>query len=237
MPSRGAIGPPPGGVERSSPSWTYGDVVARKTANVLGALLLVVVLYIALAHARRQSREPIIIHAAAASVERDLDAVIADADAIVVGQALGVKPARWSTVDGRLPPNTTVRSMPRGLVIFTDLEFQISEIVKGNPEGRVIRVRTFGGQVEQDEMIVEGEPALRTGDAYLLFLVKDTGSTAAIEPGDYLIIGASDNTYRISGDIATSSRDTWELEVLIQYIQDAQPAASPWPPRTQPGAG
>lgn len=164
-------------------------------------------------------REPITITSYASFVEMSLDDLIAKADVIVIGEFITIHRSRWNTPDGNLPSNATIESVSqKHLVIFTDANFQVAQYLKGDVQSPVIRIRTFGGQVGADSMIVSSEPTYVIGQAYLLFLFHNTGTTANIDPGSFY---GTDSPYEIRDGKAISSDNEWVLEDLIAYIQNS----------------
>lgn len=168
---------------------------------------------------KRENREPIIITSYASLEKMSIDDLIAKSDLVVIGWVDTVYPSRWNTSDGNLPDNVTVETISSDTIIFTDISFHISEILKGKIEQSQVRIRIFGGEVKQDRMTISGEPSLITGQPYLLFLSPDTGLTSEIEPGHFLVTGAIQGAYQISGDKAISVSDEWLLQDLVDYIR------------------
>lgn len=190
---------------------------------VLVAVALTAVGVLSSVFFKQENREPIIITSYASLEKMSIDDLIAESDLIVIGWVETVHPSRWNTADGYLPDDVTVKTISSDMVIFTDIGFNISEILKGETEHSQVRIRTFGGEVGQDRMIVSGEPSLIAGQTYLLFLSPDTGLTSEIEPGHYLVTGAIQGAYQISGDKAISVSDEWLLQDLVDYIRKSLP--------------
>lgn len=166
---------------------------------------------------KNNKREAITITSYASVVERSLDELIGVADLIVVGDFLNTYPSRWNTANGRLPDNATIELVSQQrLRIFKDSNFQVAQYIKGDVQSPVIRIRTMGGQVGEDSMIVSGQPVYEIGQTYLLFLYYNTGASANIDPGSYY---GSSTLYEISDGKAISVKDEWVLEELIAYIQ------------------
>jgi hypothetical protein len=172
-------------------------------------------------------RDPITITSYASVTEMSLDDLIAKADIIAIGEFSAIQPSRWSTPNGKLPPNTTLDYVSEHrLRIFSDSPFHTSSILKGESQSPVIRVRTFGGSVGQDSMTISGEPVYETDKLYLLFLYYNTGTTADIDSGAYY---GSYVFYEIIDGQAVSARDKWLLEDLIAYIEKPLAAATAVP--------
>lgn len=166
---------------------------------------------------KTNKREAITITSYASMVEMSLDDLIERADLIVIGDFLNIHPSRWNTVNGKLPDNATIELVSQqDLSIFTDSNFQVAQYIKGDVQSPVIRIRTMGGQVGEDSMIVSGQPVYEIGQTYLLFLYFNTGATADIDPGSYY---GSSILYKITDGKAISVKDEWVFEELIAYIQ------------------
>lgn len=166
---------------------------------------------------KTNKREAITITSYASMVEMSLDDLIERADLIVIGDFLNIHPSRWNTANGKLPDNATIELVSQqDLSIFTDSNFQVAQYLKGDARSPIVRIRTFGGKVGNDSMIVSGEPVYEIGRTYLLFLYYNTGATANIDPGSYY---GSSAPYEITDGKAVSVKDEWVLEELIAYIQ------------------
>ena len=178
---------------------------------------------------RCDKREPITITSNPSYPEMSLDTLIAEADLIVIGTPDTIYPSRWNTVGGKLPDGITVRTITPDRVIFTDANFRVDQVIKGSTNEGMLRIRSLGGIVGQDQMIVSGVANLETGKEYLLFLGKDiVGSTTNIEPGHYFVRGGLQGLYQVSDSKAKSVKDEWQLEELITYIQNL-PTETPTP--------
>ncbi len=57
--------------------------------------------------------------------------------------------------------------------IMTDVQFAVSEVVKGRPQNREITVTLMGGQVGDLTTLIIGGPELIPGRAYVLFLNEE----------------------------------------------------------------
>ncbi len=190
----------------------------KKILIAVVAITGVAILYYIL-NINGNKREPIILTSNASYAEMSLDTLITEADLIVIGSVDKVHPSRWNTPSGKLPKGITVHTITPDKVIFTDVNFSVDQILKGQSNQKTVRIRSLGGVVGQDQMIVSGVASLEIGNTYLLFLGKDTGSTADITPGHYFVRGGLQGLYQISEGKATSFRDEWLLEELIAYIE------------------
>lgn len=203
-----------------------GENMSKKVfISILIGVLVLTVIY------NKNNREPIIITRYASVAEMSLEEIITESDLIVIGEFISILPSRWSTDNGRLPGNATIDSVSQQrLTIFTDSIFQVNQYLKGETQNSTIRIRTFGGQVGQDRMIVSGGLSYKTEQAYLLFLSHDTGATADIDPGDFLATGVYQGVYEILDGKAKSREDEWSLEELLAHIEQSLSAEIPISP-------
>lgn len=168
---------------------------------------------------KTKAREPIFITGYASIEEMSLDNLISEADLIVIGEVKSTDPSHWNTEDGLLPSDITAKNINSKFAIYTDQLFLPNFIIKGETQPS-IRIRYFGGQVNQDIMTVSGEVPLETQKGYLLFLVEDVlGTTANINKGHYIVLGSNQGVYEVNNNKAISFRDEWDLDELITYIQ------------------
>ena len=165
-----------------------------------------------------KEQEPLSIYVGVTYVEKSLDNLIDEAELIVIGEVDTILPSRWSTFSGKRPNDDEVSDY----TIYTDVIFQVNQVLKGQIESSAIHIRTFGGKVGQDQMVVSLETQFEIGQTYLLFLSLDTGSTANIDPGHYSEDGGGgQGVYEIHDGKAISGNDEWILEDMIAYIQNA----------------
>ena len=192
------------------------EKVNKKIVVVIAVFAGISVLF-ANSFIKNNRREAITITFYASEAEMSLDELIGKADLIVVGEFLTIDSSRWSTANGKLPDNAAIELVSQQrLRIFNDSNFQVTQHLKGDVQNPIVRIRTFGGQVGEDSMIVSGQPIYKTDQTYLLFLFYNTGTTANIDPGSYYGTSAP---YEITDGKAISVKDEWVLEDLIAYIQ------------------
>ncbi len=166
---------------------------------------------------KEDDREPIIITAYSSYESMSLDTLITDADLIVAGTADVTYPSRWNTSDGKLPRGTTVYSIAPDKFIFTDINFNVNQVLKGEKNQNMLRIRSLGGVVEQDQMIAD-DVILKFGKNYLLFLLQDVRQSGNTDPIPYWTFGHQ-GIYEIADGKAISIDEEWVLEELIAYIE------------------
>ncbi|WP_110515380.1 hypothetical protein [Herpetosiphon llansteffanensis] len=144
-----------------------------------------------------EERESIIISSHATMEFKSLEDLIQQSDLIVHGAVSTATPARWNTPDGTLPHTVTLDTISANFIIYTDMVFEPKAILKGNVPNDQLIVRTFGGSVGKDHMTIDAEE-LKPSTEYVIFLAKDTGSTAQLGPRHYLVLGATQGVYEIT---------------------------------------
>ena len=144
-----------------------------------------------------EEREPIIISSHTAMEFKSLEDLIQQSDLIVHGTISTANPARWNTPDGTLPNTVTLDTISADFIIYTDMVFEPKAVLQGNVPNDQLIIRTFGGSVGKDQMTIDAEE-LKPGTEYVIFLAKDTGSTAQLGPEHYLVFGATQGVYEIT---------------------------------------
>jgi len=153
--------------------------------------------------------------------QMSIDDKIKDAEIILIGQVRTNLPSRWNAPDGNDSKNASPEEVSHAHGLFTDSIISMQRIVKGEVVTPVVRVRSFSGQIETVIWVNKSEPSFVKNRDYLLFLIRDTGATAGIDPGDYVSVTANMAVYEIVDGKAISADDEWVLEDLIAYIQNA----------------
>ena len=100
-----------------------------------------------------------------------LDRLAAGSDSIVVGEVLGTH-SYWG--EGKR-------------FILTDVNLEVSEVVKGNTETRQVVVTLLGGTVNDTTTLIVGGAVLQPGHSYLVFLGQADlpGAPAALTVRDH----------------------------------------------------
>jgi hypothetical protein len=161
-----------------------------------------------------------IINAEASLVAKTVDDLIAESTLIVTGQLEAIYPSRWGTESGTLPPGIAARdALPMySIAIYTEVDIQVTEVLKGRLEGDAVLVRTFGGQVDQVRMSIEGYPWFEFGRTYLLFLRPGSGPWHDVGDAHYSVHGANQGLFVISDGKVSSVRDEFALGELLDRI-------------------
>jgi len=171
---------------------------------------------------RESKREPIEITVSASLRELTIDDLIEEAELVIVGAVDTVLPSKWKTADGKIPNNFTAREIIESdLSIFTDTLISINQIIKGNYDETIVRVRSFVGEVDQVRFVSSDEPTYEQGQVYLLFLRRDFGPTQIVDPGDYIPVNAIDGVYKVVNGNAISVDDEWIFDELVAYVKDS----------------
>jgi len=166
-------------------------------------------------------REPITIVYHASYERLLLDDLIIRSDLIVIGNLKTIHASRWNTPDGNRPEGDPAQGIKPGNLIFTDMDFNATQLIKGDTQQKKARIRSLGGIVDGDLMVAD-KIIPEMGKTYLLFLnLNKRGSTANIIPGHYWITGGGwQGLYEIIDGRAISKVDEWNLDELIVYIQN-----------------
>ena len=189
----------------------------KKTLFLIVAFILIAGIIYVLG-SKNDVRESITINVNTSYAMMSIDDLITESDLIVIGNVNDVYASRWNTPDGRRPGGNAPQKITPDNIIFTDMDFKVAELIKG--EQKIARIRSLGGVADGDRMIADNLIP-ETNKTYLLFLYLDTvGSTATILPGHYWITGTGyQGLYEIVGDRAISASDEWALNDLIAYIE------------------
>lgn len=201
----------------------------KKLSNafiVIGIVIGITATYSIFLLKKEESREPIIFTGEIGLLaEMDIDDLISEADIIVLGKFEAIPSSQWNTPNGQLPFLATSRTIwDEGLFIYTEQFFQASEILKKDPQGHVILVRTFGGQVGEDIMTPgnSNEVAYEAEQAYLLFLSYYPDRLKDSTPGYFVATGSYQGVYEIiDGKAISESGDIWIFEDLVTYIKES----------------
>ncbi len=186
--------------------------VAFILAAALGILLYAIV-------ARPNQVQPIVFEADNLFLPMSIDEMIQQAELIVLGEVQSNLPVHWNGPNGSDPQNASPEQIAAADGLFTDSIIFIDETWKGDVPEAVVRVRAFIGETLNVRWVDAYEPAFMEKRAYLLFLVKDTGVTANVDPGHYVPVNAGLAVYEIVDGKAISRHDKWRLDELIAYIE------------------
>lgn len=196
----------------------------------IGIIGLVVLLNTVL----KNRQGPVLLGSEGIYLKKSIDDKIKEAELIVIGEVTTVLPSRWNAPDGNDSKNASPEEVSRAHGLFTDSLISIQQILKGNIDTPFARVRSFVGEIETVVWANESQPDFETKRIYLLFLEKDDGATAKVDPGAYISVNANMAVYEIIDDKAISADDEWLLEDLIDYIEKS--LSSETPVSTEPSA-
>lgn len=150
-----------------------------------------------------------------------IDQKISTSEVIIVGTAKSLLPSKWLVSNGASEKNPSPEEVFRTGGLFTDALFSVEQVLKGEYNEPIIRVRSFIGETEQVRWVNLGQPIFREKQSFLMFLIKDTGPTSIIDSGDYISVNSKYAIYEIIDGKAISSEDEWILAELIEYIQNS----------------
>ena len=196
----------------------------NKKVIIFLAISLSVFILLGVIFTRKEAREPIIFSGESASLrELSIDDKIREAQLIMIGEVKTTLPSKWKFHNEKDTKDASPQEIFEAEGLFTDSMISIEQILKGNYAEPTIRARSFMGETEKIRWVDSSEPAFRKGQTYLLFLKKDSGPTANVDPGDYISVNANTAVYEIIDGKAVSADDEWVLDELIAYIENASP--------------
>jgi hypothetical protein len=168
------------------------------------------------------NEQPRISVSSNASLERlDLQALAKQADLVVIGTITDVGKPQWSAGEGFNADQLTAENLPADLMIFSDATVQIDQVLLGDGSVKSVAVRVFGGELDGVRVIVAPEPMLEAGSQYLMFLVKDIGSTAAIGQEHMIVLGSVQGICNLVDQQAVS-----QAEILASESADCAAAVT-----------
>ncbi|WKZ36922.1 MAG: hypothetical protein QY332_03160 [Anaerolineales bacterium] len=191
----------------------------KKTLFLMVALIVIPILIYVMGP-KKDKQEPITIISHASYVTMSIDELVTESDLIVIGYVNTIYASRWNTPNGRRPEGDPAQKITPDMTIFTDMDFNITQLIKGDIQQKNARIRSLGGVVDGDRMIAD-KIIPKMNKTYLLFLdFGRAGSTANVVTDHYWITGGGfQGLYEIIDDRAISVSDEWALKDLIAYIQ------------------
>ena len=165
-------------------------------------------------------KEPVVFSENASIREMTIDEKIQQSELIIVGRVNTKLPSKWKLEYQKEAKNVTPKDVLRDGGLFTDHLIKIDQVLKGDFQDKIIRIRSFTG--ENDFVRWEGasQPAYEVAHDYVFFLIKDFGPTTIVDPGDYISVNSNTAVYKIDNGQAVSADDQWVLEDLIAYINN-----------------
>lgn len=131
-----------------------------------------------------EDTEPERVYITGALVKRDVDDLFAQAEVIALGTITGQSEA------------FQIQNVAGTVANFTDYEFTVSQLWKGEPDTEPVTIRLQGGLAGNREEIYEHSPQLLQGQEYLLFLYQPGRGGAYNTEGDYYyILGLTQGTF------------------------------------------
>lgn len=137
------------------------------------------------------------------------NSLLADgSESIVIGHVIKTNLARWNTIDGKKPISTS--KMPASKEefeekekekrIYADVIIKVDKKIKNESTPAEIVVRTLGGNVGADFMLVEDEAKFEVGEKVLLFLTKEDPFTDNSAGTHYRVTGWKHGKFSITKD-------------------------------------
>lgn len=167
-------------------------------------------------------KEPVVIQEFGLMPEMTIDDLIRESDLIVIGTVETILPSKWTTPNGKISRDLTRKEiLDANLSIITDSLIEIDHVLKGAYSEKMVRVRSFFGEVDHYRYEIDSEEKYDVGKSYLLFLIKAFGRNQIIDPGGYMSVNSVYGVYEIYGDMAVTRGDEWLLGELIAYIEQS----------------
>ncbi len=152
------------------------------------SILLVAVLIAGAAALINTSKEKPTFAVSSASWTKDVlnNSHLADrSDTIIMGHVIEILPSKWNTPDGRKPVSDgkipaskeEFYNNQKEKRIYTDVIIKVDRILKNKSTPSTVTIRTMGGEVGEDGMLVEDEAKFEAGENVLLFLTKEDTDT------------------------------------------------------------
>jgi hypothetical protein len=137
---------------------------------------------------------------------RSLSDLTAAAPYIVVGTVVADA--------GQRQDDFSAGDMRGGALVFTDFQFHVSEVLKGDVTNERLIVHQTGGRANGVLMEVEDDPLFVVGAHYVLYLKYDEPS------GRYFVLGGPDGRLELQGERAHSlSQDFPDRGISDLYLQ------------------
>ncbi len=159
--------------------------------------------------------QPVYIHTSLA--ERSMDELLSDSTVIATGKITGGP-------HGVEIEHATVPGLTR---IYSEYDFTIDQVLKGQPYAETVSVRVLGGSVGLFTEVYDGSPQLNQEDEYLLFLVNENCGGAYHTEGDYYrLFGQVQGAYVLGEDAVYRNVGTGEElpgEALISPHLEEEP--------------
>lgn len=153
----------------------------------------------------QQQEEQVVTYVSGALAKMDLDELLTESSLVVKG----------TVTDDR--KSFQIRSVNGGVSIFTDISFQVSEVIRGETENDTITIRVQGGTVGNTTEIHEHDPIpYDAGQELLVFLYKPGRGGSYNTEGDYYyVLGLTQGVYAVSeeGYVSSTGAQITEKEV------------------------
>lgn len=181
---------------------------------------------------KENKKEPLTFTVSSLIEEISIDEKIKRAELVIIGEVKTVLPSKWKKQNEKDVKKATPQEIYE-FGLFTDSIISVDQILKGDYKEAAIRVRSYIGETEQVQVVNESQPIYKKGQIYLLFLIKDSGPTSIVDPGDYISVNSFTAVYEIiDGKAISGDGDEWVLEELVAYIEKSLSGELPLPTTT-----
>lgn len=137
---------------------------------------------------------------------------------ILIGTVKEIMLSKWNTPDGARP-GESIDDFKSSDEIYTDVVVEVDEYLKNPMSSKEVIVRTLGGTVGEDTMIVDDVASFQPGEKVLLYLSEDTYPyTKDVGPEHFIVTGCGKYTLTDEGE-AIGTYETVKLEDLLSTIE------------------
>lgn len=106
-----------------------------------------------------------------------------------------------------------VRSTAGSTQNYTDYTVTVSQILRGDWQGKTLTVRIPGGTVDNTTTVYDHCPELRKGEEYLLFLYQlGYGSSYTTKEDYYNILGLTQGVFQLSAEDSTADAPVYRSQ-------------------------
>ena len=167
----------------------------------------------------------------------DYENLTGRSDLIVIGSTVRAEDPEWSTKDGRQPAGVRIVESVNehgdkvyeyynyhepDEVIYTDIVFSVSDVLKGDIDSDEIVIRSFGGTIGFFRMEDIFNPEdFAIGEKTMLYLVKDNGSIKDVGPEHYVVLPCGKLDPEGDGFVNVLLNEKVDTERVMSLIQSA----------------
>ena len=150
-----------------------------------------------------------------------------EAASIIIGTVKQILPARWSTADGKRPPNPHIEGLAD--IIYRPVVFEVEQYYKGKGNEQELVLVGFGGTVGQDSMDYDSDDlfTFHVGERMIVFLKGSqytlNGRSLATVVERYTIT----TDKQAKNDLRTVPHQVLLDEISAALVSEVSPTVSP----------